>query len=64
MMIGHPDVVKKAQAEIDEIIGNDQLPSLADRPNLPYVDCILKEVLRYGISNFELTTSDMYILQG
>ena len=49
-MIRHPEVAKKAQAEIDEIIGNEQLPSLADRASLPYIDCILKEVLRYDIS--------------
>ena len=46
MMIRHPEVAKKAQAEIDEVIGNDQLPSLQDRDNLPYIDCILKEVMR------------------
>ena len=46
MMVRHPEVAKNAQAEIDEVIGNDQLPSLQDRDNLPYIDCILKEVMR------------------
>ena len=46
MMIRHPEVAKKAQAEIDEVIGSDQLPSLEDRVYLPYIDCILKEVMR------------------
>lgn len=46
-MMLHPEAVKKAQAEIDQIIGDGQLPSLEDRPNLPYIDCILKEILRY-----------------
>ena len=47
MMIRHPEVAKKAQVEIDEIIGNDRLPTLQDRADLPYTDCILKEVFRY-----------------
>ena len=46
----NPEIQAKAQAEIDEVIGNDQLPSLSDRASLPYIDCILKEVLRYDIS--------------
>ena len=46
MMIRHPEVLLKAQAEIDEVLGHDHLPTLEDRPNLPYIDCLLKEVLR------------------
>ena len=49
-MIHHPEVAKKAQAEIDEIIGDTQLPSLKDRASLPYIDRILKEVFRCGLS--------------
>lgn len=48
MMIGYPEVAKKAQAEIDRVVGNEQLPELKDRPDLPYVDGILKEVMRYA----------------
>ena len=54
MMIRHPEVAKKAQAEIDEVIGSDQLPSLQDRDNLPYIDCILKEVMRCVPRDFSL----------
>ena len=50
-MLRHPEVARKAQAEIDEVVGNDQLPSLRDRANLPYVDAVLKEVLRYGLDS-------------
>lgn len=57
-MIHHPEVVKKAQAEIDEVLGGKaQLPTLSDRQDLPYIDCILKEVLRqvnpYCMANAE-----------
>ena len=44
----HPQVVKKAQEELDRVVGNDRLPELSDRENLPYVSALLKEVLRWG----------------
>ncbi|KAL5521413.1 hypothetical protein ACEPAG_9339 [Sanghuangporus baumii] len=40
------DVQKRAQNEIDNIIGLNRLPLPKDRVSLPYIDCILKEVLR------------------
>lgn len=43
----YPDVVRKAQGEIDRVIGNDRLPNSMDRPNLPYVEAVVKEVLRW-----------------
>lgn len=59
-MICHPEVAKKAQAEIDRVLkGRNQLPTLDDRPDLPYVDCILKEVLRYVNSKL---TIDVYLM--
>lgn len=44
----HPEVVKKAQAEIDVVVGNDRLPTFEDREYLPYVDALIKEVLRWN----------------
>lgn len=46
-MILHPEVMKKAQKEIDEVIGNDRLPTFADLDNLPYIDALRKEVHRW-----------------
>lgn len=43
----NPDVHKKAQKVIDEQIGTDRLIEPSDRENLPYITCLLKEVLRY-----------------
>ena len=51
-MVLHPDVYKKAQAEIDRVVGADRLPDWEDRENLPYLDCIVREVLRYVLSAF------------
>ena len=43
----HPQVMRRAQAELDEVIGRQRLPMLADRPRLPYLEAILKEALRW-----------------
>ncbi|KAH8105630.1 cytochrome P450 [Phellopilus nigrolimitatus] len=46
MMLQHPEAQRKAREEIDDVIGHDRLPTFADRERLPYVDALLKEVLR------------------
>ncbi|GJJ06167.1 hypothetical protein Clacol_000356 [Clathrus columnatus] len=43
----YPEVQLKAQKEVDSLIGLERLPCVADRPSLPYVEAILKEVLRW-----------------
>jgi cytochrome P450 len=40
-MILHPEAAKKAQAELDAVIGKNRLPVLGDRPDLPYVTAFL-----------------------
>lgn len=65
-MILHPGVQKKAQEEIDKVIGHDRLPSFSDRDSLPYIDAIVKEVLRWhpvapmGLPHVT-TEDDMYL---
>ncbi|KAJ6627486.1 cytochrome P450 [Mycena sp. CBHHK59/15] len=44
----HPAVQARAQAEIDAVVGRDRLPTFADRDDLPYVDALVKEVLRWN----------------
>ncbi|KAJ7263401.1 cytochrome P450 [Mycena rebaudengoi] len=39
-MVLYPECQKKAQAEIDSVIGSSRLPTFEDRENLPYVECI------------------------
>ncbi|OCB88740.1 cytochrome P450 [Sanghuangporus baumii] len=46
-MMVYPEVLRKAQAEIDSAVGNDRLPDFNDRQNLPYIEAILKELLRW-----------------
>ncbi len=42
-----PDVQRKAQAEIDSVLGSDRLPSIADKDRLPYIHALVLEVLRW-----------------
>jgi len=46
-MLLSPDIQKKAQDELDSVIGRDKLPTVEDRPSLPFVDAVCKEVLRW-----------------
>ncbi|KZT67723.1 cytochrome P450 [Daedalea quercina L-15889] len=46
-MVLHPDACKKAQEEIDHVVGDSRLPDFGDRSSLPYVEAVLKEVLRW-----------------
>lgn len=41
-----PEVQKRAQAEIDSVVVPDRLPTFEDRPHLPYIDALVKEVFR------------------
>ncbi|KAG9316917.1 cytochrome P450 [Chiua virens] len=45
-MVQNPKVQEQAHAEIDTVIGPDRLPAMDDRPNLPYIEAILVEILR------------------
>lgn len=43
----YPEVQRKAQEEIDRVLGPCQLPKVADRSRLPYIEAVVKEVLRW-----------------
>lgn len=47
-MILYPEVARKAREEMDRVVGTERLPSMADRPNLPYLECIHLETLRWS----------------
>ncbi len=42
-----PDVQRKAQAELDAVIGPDRIPTLEDRERLPYLNAVYLEILRW-----------------
>ncbi|KZT68558.1 cytochrome P450 [Daedalea quercina L-15889] len=45
-MVLYPEVFGKAQEEVDRVVGKDRLPNLGDRPDLPYLECVLRETYR------------------
>ncbi|KAK2460279.1 hypothetical protein APHAL10511_007668 [Amanita phalloides] len=48
LMALYPDVQKRAQDEIDRVVGKDRLPNLDDQDELVYVGAVIKEVLRFA----------------
>ncbi|KAG7085967.1 hypothetical protein E1B28_003492 [Marasmius oreades] len=42
----YPEIQKKAQDELDRVVGRDRLPTIADEKDLPYIHAIIKEVER------------------
>ncbi|CAI7591607.1 unnamed protein product [Penicillium glandicola] len=46
-MTANPKVQKKAQEEIDRVVGSGRLPDFRDREKLPYIEAVLKETLRW-----------------
>ncbi len=47
VMALYPEVQKRAQAELDAVVGRDRLPDFSDSPSLPYINAIVKELLRW-----------------
>lgn len=46
ILLRYPNVAKKIQAEIDEVVGQCRLPTLDDRKNLHYTEASIREILR------------------
>ncbi|KAL0953803.1 hypothetical protein HGRIS_004985 [Hohenbuehelia grisea] len=46
-IISHPEVQKRAQDEIDRVVGRNRLPNFDDYDSLPYLECVVQEVLRW-----------------
>ncbi|KAG6875506.1 hypothetical protein C0992_003556 [Termitomyces sp. T32_za158] len=46
-MLAFPACQSKAQQEINSVIGSERLPEFEDRKDLPYVEAVLKETLRW-----------------
>ena len=46
----YPEVQKRAQAEIDAVIGPNRLPEFHDRPSLPYINAVVKETSRWNLA--------------
>lgn len=59
----HPGVQKRAQAELDIVVGSGRLPDYRDRAALPYINALVKEALRWApalpVSIPHVSTEDM-----
>ena len=46
-MANYPEAQKRAQAELDTVVGPHRLPTLDDEKHLPYVRALIRECLRW-----------------
>ena len=46
-MVLFPEAQRKAQEELDKVVGLNRLPEYDDKENLPYINALCKEVLRW-----------------
>ncbi|TFK23029.1 cytochrome P450 [Coprinopsis marcescibilis] len=46
----HPEVRRRAQAELDKVVGADRLPTIEDMEELPFITAIVKETLRWVLA--------------
>ncbi|KAF8649401.1 hypothetical protein AX16_005842 [Volvariella volvacea WC 439] len=46
-LVAYPEKQKKAQEEVDRVVGSQRAPTWDDIPNLPYVRALIEEVQRF-----------------
>ncbi|KAF9476061.1 cytochrome P450 [Pholiota conissans] len=65
-MLHYPKIQKKAQAELDAVVGWERMPEYEDRENLPYIRALINETLRWrpvailGGTPHAVTADDVY----
>lgn len=64
-LLHYPHIKKRLQTDIDEVIKDNRLPCLNDKPRLPYVEAFIMELLRitnivpFGLPRAILSTHDI-----
>ncbi|KLO19235.1 cytochrome P450 [Schizopora paradoxa] len=48
LMARNPDIQRRAQEEVDRVVGTDRLPEMSDKESLPFIQRIIKETLRFA----------------
>lgn len=43
----YPEVQKRAQEELNRVVGRDHLPDFKDKDALPYLEAVMRESLRW-----------------
>ncbi|KAJ7493621.1 cytochrome P450 [Mycena latifolia] len=46
-MLAFPDAQRRAQDELDAVVGRERMPTFADYANLPYVRALVRETMRW-----------------
>ena len=46
-MVTYPEAQKRAQEELDNVVGRDRMPTFADRDSLPFIQACVREPLRW-----------------
>uniref|UniRef100_A0ACB8FP23 Uncharacterized protein n=1 Tax=Sphaerodactylus townsendi TaxID=933632 RepID=A0ACB8FP23_9SAUR len=47
-MVLHPEVQERVHEEIEEVLGRDKPPTMADQPNMPYTNAVIHELQRWA----------------
>uniref|UniRef100_A0A3P9K3K5 Cytochrome P450, family 1, subfamily C, polypeptide 2 n=1 Tax=Oryzias latipes TaxID=8090 RepID=A0A3P9K3K5_ORYLA len=65
LLAKHPDIQRKLHELIDRVVGRDRLPSVEDRPHMPYLDAFIYETMRFTsfvpVTIPHSTTSDVSV---
>lgn len=43
----YPEVQRRAQEELDRVVGRSRLPEYSEKENLPYLEGVVRECLRW-----------------
>lgn len=46
-MAAHPEVQKKVQSEIDNVVGRERMPSWDEHEKMPYTEAVIMELMRW-----------------
>merc|ERR1719384_301834 len=45
-LVRYPEVQSRVQEELDQVVGQDRLPAMKDRADLPYTEAVMMEIQR------------------
>ncbi|XP_051818217.1 cytochrome P450 2D14 isoform X2 [Antechinus flavipes] len=48
ILLRHPDVQKKVQEEVDQVIGRNRKPTMKDQAHMPFTNAVIHEIQRFS----------------